>query len=269
MAPDLHLSLEHMTVLGLTAAEIIDAAELLGVGRISLILDSGPYALPAQSFLREPELVKATRSRLRQSSVSVHAAEGFLLDEQTDQVRLERLLEIAAALDAERVVAMVVDPDRGRTIENFGRLCERAQPFNLQVSLEFVAFTPVRSLADAMEMVGSVAALNGAISVDILHLMRSGGAPSDLGASDLKIGAAQLCDGPARAEPGRLTEEAMSGRLDPGDGAFPIAEFLAALPPGLVVGVETPKGGNRSHPELIASARRSLEAARRASERFG
>lgn len=196
----------------------------------------------------------------------MHAAEGFLLEEQTDHIRLERLLDIAAALDAERVIAMVVDPDRGRAIDNFARLCERP-PYDLQVSLEFVAFTPVRSL-DAMEIVGTIAASNSAISVDILHLIRSGGAPSDLQAPDLRIGAAQVCDGHTRVEPARLSEEAISGRLDPGEEVFPIAEVLAALPQGLVVGVEAPKGANRSRPRIIASAERSLEAARRMSERF-
>ena len=109
---------------------------------------------------------------------------------------------------------------------------------------------------------------NAAISVDILHLTRSGGSPEDLRVPDLPFGAAQLCDGVADLPRDRWDHEGIAGRLVPGDGDFPIPAFLEALPPGVVVGLETPMGLPRDFTVLLGAARRSVVAARRASGRL-
>ena len=88
---DLRLSLEHMTVLGMRPAEIVAAAEQLDVPLISLILDSGPYALDIASFLASPALTGEIAARLAESPVRLHATEGVLLDGHGDFDRLRRL----------------------------------------------------------------------------------------------------------------------------------------------------------------------------------
>ena len=265
---DLRLSLEHMTVLGMRPADIVAAAEQLDVPLISLILDSGPYPLDLASFLVSPALTREISARLAGSPVRFHATEGFLLDGAGDFDRLRRLLDISAALGAERCVAMITDSDAGRRTEHFARLCEMARPHDLQVSLEFVATTPVAALGDALAVVRAAAMDNAAISVDILHLTRSGGSPEDLRVPDLPFGAAQLCDGVADLPRDRWDHEGIAGRLVPGDGDFPIPAFLEALPPGVVVGLETPMGLPRDLTVLLGAARRSVAAARRASDRL-
>jgi sugar phosphate isomerase/epimerase len=265
---DLRLSLEHMTVLGMAAAEIIDTAEQLDVSLVSLILDSGPYPLPLQSFLKIPALTAEIRRRLDSSPVKVHAAEGFLLEAETDFGRFARLLDIAAFLQVERVVALSVDPDRARTIENFGCLCESAAKFGLQATFEFVSYMPVGTIQDAAEVVIATGAPNAGISVDILHLTRSGGQPQHLRAPGVRLGAAQLCDGPLIRPRAEWEQEAMCGRLIPGKGEFPIADFLAACPAGLAVGVETPMGVSGSR-GLMAAAKSSIQAARQTGRFVG
>ena len=265
---DLRLSLEHMTVLGLSPTQIVDTAEKLGVELISLILDTGSYRIAAPSFLERPGLTDKMVARLKSSRVRIHAAEGFLIDSNFDAERFQRLIEISARLGVDRGIVMISDPERERAIDQFGRLCEMAQPYDLQISLEFVAFAEVSTLSEACGIVEATAAANAAVSVDILHLMRTGGSPADLERDGLRFGAAQLCDGPRTLPRDQWEHEAVSGRLVPGTGEFPITAFLRALPANLVVGVEVPQGIPVTSPELLAEARRSIEAARAVSDRL-
>ena len=70
--------------------------------------------------------------------------------------------------------------------------------------------------------------------VDTLHLARSGGRPDDLRRVPSRLlPYLQIADAPAEP-PGRerdvLRDEALHGRLLPGDGALPLAATLAAVP---------------------------------------
>ena len=75
---------------------------------------------------------------------------------------------------------------------------------------------------------------NGAVLVDTLHLARSGGSPDDLRAVPSRLlPYLQVADAPA-APPGperdTLREEALHGRLLPGEGELPLEATLAAVP---------------------------------------
>ena len=215
VATDLRLSLEHMTVAGMPVDRIIDTAEDLCVEHISLILDTGPYELGIASFLKTPSLVASTAQRLRSSPVTVHATEGFLLGQEPDFAHMERLLEVTARLGSTMGVVMVIDPDRSRAADNLARLCERARPAAIVMSVEFVATTPVATLADGCALVAACGAENAAVSCDILHIVRSGGSPADICATDFRLGAAQLCDGPALLPRDLWEHEGVAGRLLP------------------------------------------------------
>ena len=100
---NLKLSLEHMTVLGMSPEEIISTAEDLQVEFVSLILDSGSFPLPLKSFLQQPALTAQTRKRLEASAVRVHAAEGVVLEEKMDFARAERPERMPVVLSREEV----------------------------------------------------------------------------------------------------------------------------------------------------------------------
>jgi len=261
------MSLEHMTVLGMPIGQIIATAEDLGVDHVSLILDSGPYELGVTSFLAYPGMVGDTALRLRSSPVSIHVTEGFLLEPETDFDRLARLLDVTAALGVGMAVVMVIDPDQARAAASLARLCAMSHALGIIMSVEFVATTPVRGLGEARALVAASGAENAAISCDILHLVRSGGSPADIASGGFRFGAAQLCDGPAVLVREQWDQEGLAGRLMPGEGDFPLRDFLDALPSGVVVGVEVPMGIAPDGPELAAAAARSIAAARSLSPR--
>ena len=55
------------------------------------------------------------------------------------------------------------------------------------------------------------------------------------------LGAVQLCDGPAEMAPDlQLFHEGFLQRMIPGEGDFALADFVRALPPARLIGVEVP-----------------------------
>ncbi|NDJ88015.1 MULTISPECIES: sugar phosphate isomerase/epimerase family protein [Mycolicibacter] len=130
---------------------------------------------------------------------------------------------VSAALTGDQTVPVAAASDR------FGVLCADAAAFGLRVSLEFVAFGPVRDLATGWQILRDAAPPNGGLTIDISHLIRGGwdertltGIPPD------RIFAVQLCDGPLTGPPD-LAEEAMYHRALPGAGEFDIATILSLL----------------------------------------
>jgi sugar phosphate isomerase/epimerase len=180
---------------------------------------------------------------------------------------LERIVEVGVEVNARYALAIGTDPDLARTADRFGRLCERAAAGGLGLGLEFMRFTEVRTLADALGVVRAAGHPAGGVLIDMLHLVRSGGRPEDLAGIDPDLLAyAQLCDAPA-APPGealgQLVNEALVGRVLPGDGALPVAEILAHLPAGRPLSCEIMSSAlQERHPDPVARAKVVADATR-------
>jgi sugar phosphate isomerase/epimerase len=98
--------------------------------------------------------------------------------------------------------------------------------------LEFLPIFTIGSLAAAVDLVQEVGRPNAGVLVDTLHLARSGGTAADLRTVPPRLlPYVQLADAPAAAPPAdQLRDEALHGRLLPGDGALPLAAVLDAVP---------------------------------------
>ena len=118
-------------------------------------------------------------------------------------------------------------------VERFGELCERAEPAASSWCWSSCRSSPIGTLADAVGVVEEVGHPNGAVLVDTLHLARSGGiAGRTRGVSPRLLPYLQVADAPAEppARRGELRDEALHGRLLPGEGALPLDAALAAVP---------------------------------------
>jgi sugar phosphate isomerase/epimerase len=146
----------------------------------------------------------------------------------------EEVFKIATELDARSITAVVFaksPPSQDELIECFARLCERAAERGLQVHLEFIPFTPVRTLEDALAIVDAVNLPNGGIMLDAWHLCRSGGSAKDVEACARRIFGVQLDDAVETAEDNPV-EETMHRRLLPGEGVAGVPEIIRALREG-------------------------------------
>ena len=108
-------------------------------------------------------------------------------------------------------------------------LCERAAGHGLLVSVEFLPWSSIGSLQQALELVEAVDQPNFGVNIDTWHHFRSGGNVEQLAAVDAaRIAAIQFNDVATVAWENPLEETAM-GRLPPGQGASDSAAAYRAL----------------------------------------
>jgi sugar phosphate isomerase/epimerase len=154
-----------------------------------------------------------------------------------------RIVDIAAEVDARNLLVVSSDPELDATAEKLGALVDHAAPAGISVSLEFGAFTEIKSLAMALDVLERTGRSNAGLLIDPLHLARTGGGPVDVSRVPRgRFAYAQFCDAPATGpsvdDIKGIIDEAVDGRLFPGDGALPLNELLHALPAGIPLSVE-------------------------------
>jgi sugar phosphate isomerase/epimerase len=237
------VSLAHLTLPDATPLELIDAAAAAGFSHVGLRIVPPVPDAARPSIVGDVRTERAIGQRLSDTGVKLLDVEVFWLGPQTRVQDWKAALALGAGLGARYLVVICDDPDRSRAIDSFAELCALAAEFGLKPALEFIPYTHVARLADALQIVRSAGAANAGLLVDLLHLSRSGGSPADLGsiAPEL-IHLAHVCDAPAGVPPtaDALRREARGGRLYPGEGALPVREFLAALPAGVPIAIEAP-----------------------------
>jgi sugar phosphate isomerase/epimerase len=145
----------------------------------------------------------------------------------------ERLIAAAAELGIGNILFTSRLKDQAATTARYAECCDMALPHGIRVVCEFLPIFPLNSLPMAKEIVAAANRPNGGILIDNLHLSRSGGTPADVAALDLSLMPyIQIADAPAgRPESFEsLLDEAINGRLCPGEGGLPIAELLTVVP---------------------------------------
>ena len=176
----------------------------------------------------------------------------------------ENLVPLAAAVGA-RSISIVeyygVDLGTDRAAAGFAHACDVAAEHDLLVTLEFLPWTGVSTLAEAIAVVRAAGRPNGGLLVDSWHLFRSGATLADLAAvpTDL-VGYVQIDDAPAIAE-ADLGEETTHRRLVPGDGGLDLLGFVRTL---RAIGYDGPLGVEVYSDDLAALD--PAEAARRCGD---
>ena len=145
----------------------------------------------------------------------------------------ERVIEAAAAVGARHVLFTSRLPDMSATIDRFSTLCDAASQCGVTLVCEFLPIFPLRSLTMARDVVSRHPISRAGILIDNLHLSRSGGTVDDVRAIDVRrFPYLQIADAPSGAPTdfAGLLDEAINGRLLPGEGSLPISELLATVP---------------------------------------
>jgi sugar phosphate isomerase/epimerase len=258
-------SLSHLSMLPVGPPELIDIAAEAGFRSLGIRLCSPMAGGPEWPLKVGSEELRGTLARMNDCGVRVFDIEVLALAADTDVCTFLPALESGAALGAQRACVNVDDPDRSRTIERFGRLCDLALPFGIALDIEFMIWRPIARLEDALAVVQAAARPNGKILIDALHLDRSGGTPAAVAALDAEwIGSVQLCDAPKkRPEPSGVIDEARGGRLAPGEGELPLDALLDALPHSVPLAVEVPLARHMPAATPLERARHIRVAAER------
>lgn len=168
---------------------------------------------------------------------------------------------IADALGARSVNVFHAGDERltdGEVVESLAALSERAWAEGLIVSLEFMAWTPIRNFEKALDIVRAVGSPDCGVNLDSWHHFRTGGSVEEIErASREAIVAVQLSDVLSEAWADPLAETAHARQM-PGDGAGRAGSLVRALDRS---GVRVPINLEVFSDELSALA--PSEAARR------
>lgn len=160
----------------------------------------------------------------------------------TDLDTGERLIDVAAEIGARNILTISAFPDVADTARRFGELCDRAAPAGIRVCIEYMRFTKVRNLADALAVVELADRPNAGILVDTLHVIRTGDDPEALADADPALFPyVQWCDAPAEPEPWddrSVIVDALDRRCLPGEGDLPAARFPKLFAPSVPFSME-------------------------------
>jgi sugar phosphate isomerase/epimerase len=247
MAMD-RLGLEFISTLGMNPVEAVRLTAELGLRRAGMApspITDNPHEFAPWDFRSDPALVRATKAAAREHGVEIALGEGFLIMPGLNMADFEPAVDIMAELGAPVLNGVCIEQDRARATDEFALFAELAAKRGLVATLEFMPLMWPATLAEALDFVKATGAPNARLLLDAMHVYRSGATTADVAALDpAMIAYVQLCDVPLPASGAAVAddygEEARHNRLCPGEGDLPLADFVAALPPEVTIGLEVP-----------------------------
>ena len=255
------LGLAHLSLLHLDPPELVNTAAQAGFDFVGIRVRGAtpteihPDMSPGSSASKE------TLTRLADTGLKVADIEFLSLDGTVGPETWLPMLEAGAALGASTLNLAGQDPDTVRLTETLHRLVEDAEQFSMVPALEPISYNAVSTVVQAAAIAGPAGAH---IMLDPLHVARGDSAVSDIEALEpAMIPVLQFCDGPRvlpedltvtaplprgmTADGGALKVESRALRLPPGEGDFPLADMVRAVPADAPLSLEVPNA------ELVAS----------------
>lgn len=250
------LSLDYLTVSGASPVEQVEAAAAAGFDLVGVrFLAPSDLALE-HDVVDDPVAIRAIVRACRRTGIRPLDVEVFFLGPQLDDARARRAADASAEIGASMLLAVIADADRPAALDRFCRLCDMAAGNGMDVALEFMRWSPVPTVDDALAFVAEAGRPNAGVCVDTLHLSRSGGRPEQVAALPRAGSFVQLSDAPAALPPpGQMRDEARTDRLLPGEGELWLDRLLDTMPPDMPISVEVP---HRGHAERTVMDRAAI-----------
>ncbi|WP_212743955.1 TIM barrel protein [Glutamicibacter sp. V16R2B1] len=195
-----NLGIEFLSVFGMPPVEFVSLAADLGCRHISTGLESNPYSslgYPPFSLREDAALRREMIAAMRDRGISISLGEGMNIRAGSDVRNRAPDLELMAELGVRRVNTVSLDPDLGRSVEQFGILTEMAASFGMEATLEPSPGLTIGDLSTALHAIRQVGRPDFRILIDTMHVVRADSTPADLAAleSDV-VGYIQLSDAP-------------------------------------------------------------------------
>jgi len=258
-------SLAHLTMLSVPPPELVETAARAGYQFVSLRpIPVGAPNEPLYPLGTDRALLARTKAALAATGVGLLDIEvARIIREVTPRSYLPALAA-AAELGGRHVLSSAWCDDRPYILEFFSELCDLAEPFGLTVDLEFVTWSGVRTLDEAVEIVREARRPNAGIVVDTLHFDRCHAELEKLSALPREwFHFAQISDAPATysTEREELIRIGRAERLYLGEGGIDVASILGRLPP-VPLSIEIPNVAKLESLGAEQYARLCIETAR-------
>lgn len=263
------LAVACLTALDLSPPELVDAAAAAGFDGITIRMFPPRSNDPLTPVATDAALLAETAQRLDACGCGVIDVEAIHLAPGFDVDAVMPGLEAAAALGAQNVLVTAGHEQPGAMAQALHDFCERCAPLSIRPALEFMVFSTVHTVEQAVAVVTEAAHPLAAVLVDPLHMRNAGDTPASVAIAAARhpelFPYAQLCDAPLDAPAGglrQLLNEAVSDRLAPGDGELPLRELRDALPRQTPLCIETPVAALAGLPgaERVAAVGRATQA---------
>jgi sugar phosphate isomerase/epimerase len=240
---------------GLPPIEFVDLTADLGCRYMSAVVQGlplVPLGYPPFSLKDDAALRRDMLAAMNHRGVTISLGDGFLVLPGADMQTFAADLDALAELGVPRINVVSLDPDLGRTFDQFAILTELAAQRGIQTVVEPVPGLTVGDLPTALAAREHVGRPEFRLLIDTMHLVRSGSGAADVAAIDRDhIGYAQLNDTTLRPRLDNYMfdnymfdnymEEAMFERMVPGEGELPLPDILSALPTDVVIEIEVPR----------------------------
>lgn len=218
------VSLAAGTVLDVDPATAVDVAADAGFAAVGLWFDPENWT---------QDTTRRVASRLKATGLTPLDIEPVILGRGADAG--DRMVAVAGELGVRFLLVASGPAPLGEVADRLAALCDVAATSapDLRVVLEFLPIFSVSSLQAAVKLIECLARPNAGVLVDTLHLARSGGHPDELrDVPPSLLPYLQVADAPiiAPQSSAALREEALHGRLLPGEGALPIRDMISAVP---------------------------------------
>ena len=260
-----HFSLAHLTVLGCAPPEMTHIAAQSGYDYVSFRpIYMGLPGEPNYALADNQPMLSQTKAALAETGIKLLDIELARIYDGLDPKRYLPAMEVAAELGGRHVLSSVWTPERNFAIECFAELCDLARPFGLTVDLEFVTFSDLKNLRDALELLRAARRENCGIMIDTLHFSRSRVRLDELDAVPREwFHFAHVCDAPEEIPATRegLIHTAREARLYAGEGAIDIAAVLNRIPE-VPYSIELPNLARVKELGYAEHARRCLQSAK-------
>jgi sugar phosphate isomerase/epimerase len=249
------LSLDYLTVSGATPVEQVEAAAAAGFDSVGLRF-LAPTDLVLEYEVVDRAAIRAIRSACHRLGIRPLDVEVFFLGPDTDVALAVRVAGAAAEIGASTLLAVIADDDPNRAIDRFAWLCDVAARNGMDVALEFMRWSPVGTIDEALAFIAAADRPNAGVCVDALHLSRSGGRPEQVAGLPRAGSFVQLSDAPAALPaPEKMLAEARGDRQYPGEGELWLDRLLDSMPRDMPISVEVP---NRRHAGKSVMERASI-----------
>ncbi|MDR5651494.1 sugar phosphate isomerase/epimerase family protein [Ruixingdingia sedimenti] len=233
------ISLEFLTASEVPSARMIELAAEHGCSHVGLLVQPmRPF--PFFDLLGDTRARRETRNALAANGIKLDVTDAFNIQPETDPEIFRPAMESSAYLGADWINVLARDPDESRLMDSFGDTCRIAREYGLKVSTEISRRFAHDTLTNTVRFLKELGDPEARITLDSMHFFRHVGTMAEMRAHLDWICRVQLCDGAGDIPPEQQLHEARSARLPPGDGIFPLQDFVDVLPPGMVIGVEIP-----------------------------
>jgi sugar phosphate isomerase/epimerase len=225
------ISLAAGVVLDVGPAQAIEVAAQSGWPSVGIWYDPATWTTTTAAMVR---------GRLDDLGMIALDIEPIMLTPTSDHG--DAIIDAAIEVGARHVLVASRDSDESRVADRLSTLADRLvrnQPgTDITIVLEFLPALGIKSLVQAARIVASVGHQQVAVLIDSLHLSRVGESPADVNRirtnePHVRLPYIQIADAPAApagTDVPSLIEEALHGRLLPGDGALPLHHLLTAVP---------------------------------------